>query len=163
MFSFQGIFEVCHKTPHSKIFLLCFFFKLIIWTFWGLQMFTGWLLRHRSTEEDSWGYIFTLIAFLYFILTNHQLEFLIQTILKCYSIFTQYIIKVSSPLIRVIKHAKFVSIALSLQLLSLSLCCMTYFSSLYLFTAKPMAVFHTVLNGDIFIIKVNDKRLFRSR
>lgn len=126
-------------------------------------MFTGWLLRHWSTEEDSWGYIFTLIAFFYFILTNHQLEFLIQTILKCYSIFTQYIIKVSSPLIRVIKHAKFVSIALSLQLLSLSLCYETYFSSLYLFTAKPMAMLHPVLNGGIFVISVNDNILFWNR
>ena len=96
-------------------------------------MFTGWLLRHWSTEEDSWGYVFTLIAFLYFIFTNYQLEFLIQAILKCYSIFTQYIIKVSSPLIRVIKHANFVSTGLSLELLSLSLYYMTYFSSLFLY------------------------------
>lgn len=78
-----------------------------------------WLSRHWNTAEDSWGCIFTLTAFLYFILTNHQLEFLIQTILKCCSIFTQYLIKVWSPLIRVIKDAKFVSIALSLQLLPL--------------------------------------------
>lgn len=134
MFSFQGIFEVCHRTPHWKIFSLCFFFKLIIWTFLGLQMFTGWLLRHWSTEEDSWGYIFTLIAFLYFIFTNYQLEFLIQTILKCYSIFTQYIIKVSSPLIRVIKHANFVSTGLSLELLSLLLYYMTYFSSQFIYS-----------------------------
>lgn len=109
-----------------------------------------WLLRHWSTEEDSWGCIFTLIAFLYFILTNHQLEFLIPTILKCCSIFTQYIIKVSSPLIRVIKHAKFVSIALSLQLLRLPFTSWLT-SALSVYSQQSQWQCSIPLNGGIFI------------
>lgn len=133
MFSFQGIFEVCHRTPHSKIFSLCFFFKLIIWTFLGasnvywviIKTLKYWRRLMRLHIHPHSLFIF------YF---HNQLEFLIQTILKCYSIFTQYIIKVSSPLIRVIKHANFVSSGLSLEWLSLLLYDMTYFSSLFIYS-----------------------------
>lgn len=113
--SSHGIFEVCHWTAHTKFLLLCFFFKLIIWTCWGFKCLLGDYKHTEVLKGNSQDTTFTLIVFLDFILTHHQLEFLIQAILQCCNNFTYYIIKVPSPFIRVIKHAKFVSRVLSLQ------------------------------------------------
>lgn len=83
-------------------------------------------------------------------LTNHQLEFLIRAILKCCSIFTQYLIKVWSPLIRVIKDAKFVSTALSLQLLRLWSCSLLT-SALSSSSQQSQWQCSIPLNGRIFL------------
>lgn len=88
VFSSREIFEVGHWTVHTTFLLCCFFFKLIIWTCWSFRCLLGDYKHTEIQKESSWDAIFTLIIFLDFILMPHQLEFLIQTILKCYSNFT---------------------------------------------------------------------------